>query len=1167
MNVLLSRWSVSLLGTLLLAALAWVFGPLLPALQDWPLRLALVLVMLLIWAVANLLVELLRRGRDTALATGLTAGTEEETAALRDKLAEALRLLKKRQKSRGHLYEQPWYAIIGPPGAGKTTALLNAGLRFPLADDMGKGAVSGVGGTRLCEWWFTEEAVLIDTAGRYTTQDSNAEVDRAGWTAFLDLLHRTRPRQPLNGIIVAIGLSDVARAPAAERQAHAKAIRQRIREVEARLGVRMPVYALFTKADLIAGFIQFFDDLDEAQRAQVWGMTFAPKAGADGAAAGFASEFHSLVERLEPRMFQRLQSEQNLDRRALIMSFPSQVASLEQPLADFVQAAFGGTPEDKPLLLRGAYLTSGTQEGTPIDRLLGIMARSFGLDQRAIPSARADQGRSYFLNRLLREVVFGEAMLVARNPKAERRRMALRAAGFAGAALLVLAAGGLSWRVWSSEQRAIAVAAAGLQAYEQAGGKLKLDPVNDADLPRLLPWLDQARALRAREDAAARAPAPWWKLGLSQAPKLAAAAHELYRHALDRALLPRLIWRLEAQLRGNMTQPDFLYEATRIYLMLGNAGPIDRALVHEWMKLDWEAAYPGEDFAALRADLSQQLDAMMAEPLPAVALDGGLVEQARKAFSGVSLAQRAYSRIRPSAAAQRLPPWRPSDALGPAGVDLFVRASGKPLTEGVAGFFTPEGFHKVLLPALADAAKSVVSESWVLGKRIELDPNGAEMRALRQQIIAVYENDYARAWDAMLLDLNFVQMRSVPRAAQDLYIIASPESPVRALLLSIGRQLRLSVPPAGSAPAHAPTQVALSSVNTAAQQLQLALGRAQPTEAQAAAPGHEIDARYQPLLAFIGDGPGAPMDQMLKSLLDIQQVMAKLAAAPVGTAPPTFSAADNPVTPLQTEARQLPQPVARWLTTIAASGAALLGGNPRGQVAAVFNAPGGPAAVCPGAIKGQYPFDRESAHDISLQDFSQLLGPGGLIDGFVNTLLRPYIDMSAAGWKPQAADGVPAPVTQADLAQFQRAAAIRDAFFAAGSAVPLIRFDITSVSMDRATRQVTLDIDGTDMTTSRGPPRPTQVTWPGSGGAGVARLQFDPPPVSQPGGLQESGPWAMFRLFARGRLKPGPSPDRYTLTFQVGDREVTFDLKTSPGPNPFAPGLLQEFRCPTVSGS
>ena len=80
----------------------------------------------------------------------------------------------------------PWYMFIGPPGAGKTTALVNSGLKFPLADTaVGRSAVRGVGGTRNCDWWFTDEAVLIDTAGRYTTQDSQAAVDSAAWLGFL----------------------------------------------------------------------------------------------------------------------------------------------------------------------------------------------------------------------------------------------------------------------------------------------------------------------------------------------------------------------------------------------------------------------------------------------------------------------------------------------------------------------------------------------------------------------------------------------------------------------------------------------------------------------------------------------------------------------------------------------------------------------------------------------------------------------------------------------------------------------------------------------------------------------------------------------------------------------------------------------------------------------
>ncbi len=182
---------------------------------------------------------------------------------------------------------------------------------------MGQSAVAGVGGTRLCDWWFTDDAVLIDTAGRYTTQDSDAAVDRAGWDAFLDLLKRTRARQPLNGVIVAISLirhrHGAARGAAGACRARSAAAS---RSSSDRLGVRLPVYALFTKADLIAGFTEFFDDLDREKRGQVWGTTFPLNDREAGPAGGFAAEFQPLVERLNSRLFDRLQAERSPDRGA-----------------------------------------------------------------------------------------------------------------------------------------------------------------------------------------------------------------------------------------------------------------------------------------------------------------------------------------------------------------------------------------------------------------------------------------------------------------------------------------------------------------------------------------------------------------------------------------------------------------------------------------------------------------------------------------------------------------------------------------------------------------------------------------------------------------------------------------------------------------------------------
>ena len=51
--------------------------------------------------------------------------------------------------------------------------------------------------------------MFLDTAGRYTTQDSDAASDSAGWREFLALLRKYRKRRPINGVILTISAQDL----------------------------------------------------------------------------------------------------------------------------------------------------------------------------------------------------------------------------------------------------------------------------------------------------------------------------------------------------------------------------------------------------------------------------------------------------------------------------------------------------------------------------------------------------------------------------------------------------------------------------------------------------------------------------------------------------------------------------------------------------------------------------------------------------------------------------------------------------------------------------------------------------------------------------------------------------------------------------------------------
>jgi type VI secretion system protein ImpL len=306
--------------------------------------------------------------------------------------------------------ELPWYVMIGAPGSGKTTALINSGLRFPLYAKDSTPSVPGVGGTRNCDWWFSDEAVLLDTAGRYTTQDSDRRADAAAWQGFLGMLKQARPQHPLNGVLVTVSVMDLLLWSKAERSKFATHVRMRISEMYATLNARFPVYVLVTKVDMLAGFTEFFGDLDITGRAQVWGTTFPLEIDPAQIAAPYVRDFVALENRLGGEMLARLHEEHDLQRRASIYRFPQQFHAIGPLVGEFLAQAFGTQVNHKPLQLRGAYYTSGTQEGNPIDRVLVALARTFKLD-RGGAAGPGGTGKSFFLTRLLREVVFSEADL------------------------------------------------------------------------------------------------------------------------------------------------------------------------------------------------------------------------------------------------------------------------------------------------------------------------------------------------------------------------------------------------------------------------------------------------------------------------------------------------------------------------------------------------------------------------------------------------------------------------------------------------------------------------------------------------------------------------------------------------------------------------------------
>jgi type VI secretion system protein ImpL len=1167
---------LSLLGVMLLSLIIWFEGPLLAFDGSEPLasaraRCIVIGTLFLIWGALRVW-NMVAARRDHATLTQGVAGegqpapgsaeTAAELAILRQRLQQAMALLKKSGPGGRSLVQLPWYLFVGAPGSGKTTALVQSGLRFPLADSMGKAALGGVGGTRNCDWWFTDEAVLLDTAGRYTTQDSYTEVDKAAWQGFLLMLRKHRRRRPVNGVIVALSVADLLQQGPAARQVQAQAIRERIKELHERLGIRFPIYVIVTKCDLLAGFVEFFDNLGREERAQVWGMTFPLAEGVrvDADLATFPAQFQLLEQQLQARVLSRVQQERDGHRRALIYSLPQQFAGIGDALKDFLQQVFASSTYEEKALLRGVYFTSGTQQGSPIDRVMGAMAAAFGLERQALPP-NAIGGRSYFLTNLLREVIFPEANLVSVNPKLERQWRALQwgASGACALVFMLLCAALLTSHV--RNERHVGEVALAVADVNQRAAALAA-PVSGLQVLPLLPLLDALRDLPGGHAQQDRGAPLLMRFGLYQGDKLGEGARAAYQNMLRATLLPRILLSMEQQLRrDSANNHDYLYETLRVYLMLGERTHFDAMSVQAWLDHDWarklKDASPSQKQALGEhaAALLEQFGEMPQAPR----LDAALVDETRLTLAGMPLQQRIYHRLKRELSRNKLPEFTVSNEAGRDAARVLVRRSGEPLTRGINGLFTVAGYRQ-FLDRNAQAILDVAKDGWVLGPQEAVGAKGsAGAGQIQAAVLQLYFNDYIAQWDALLQDVAVTPFSSLDQGAGIMTVLSGLDSPLRKFLLAAARETALAgkEKPGLASVGDALKDQLKDKLAAYKNQLENAIGANAEDALPAPKPVHPVDLHFEDLHRIAGAGAGAPqLDAVLLMLKDVAIYLDAAAAAKRGGAP---APGGDALTKLKREAQGKPAPLAAMLLAIDGSAATLTSGSERERLNSLWGGSGG--QFCNAAIAGRYPLLRSASREVTLDDFGKFFAPGGLMDDFFQKNLLQHVDMGAAQWRWRHA--VPAlGMSQEVLDGFQRAAKIRDAFFGGGGRQASIRFDLKPLAIDAGLSKLTLEIDGQQLVhVANAAPRATAFQLPSGKGNGQVHFETTPPGRSE---LRTDGSWAWFRMIDKGTLEAGAQSERYTLRFDLDGRKAAFELTASSVINPFRRDLLERFRCTSM---
>ncbi|WP_412068632.1 type VI secretion system membrane subunit TssM [Rubrivirga sp. IMCC43871] len=1124
--------------------------------------LLLIVISMLVMAIVGLAVSAMRarRKKGGSVEDALRAQSEREAASMApDRRAEIQRMqesfdqavtrLKASSlgeggrfgKGKRALYALPWYLVVGPPGAGKTTALLQSGLRFPA----GAERVRGVGGTRNCDWFFTDEAILLDTAGRYTTEDE----DRDEWNAFLDALRESRPDRPINGVVVGIAAQDLL-GDERDLEDHADNIRRRIDELVARLGLGLPVYLVITKTDLVPGFVDVFGELDRAGREQVWGATVEPHVTADPSAV-VEREFDTLLEALKPHRDARLARDLRREERRRVYSFPLEFGALKERLATFAGLVFAPDPLADGPLFRGFYFTSGTQEGAPIDRVIGALAEQFGLRTPPPPRPPAEP-KSYFLKGVFTDVVFRDRYLARRTKKAAgatwraMTRTGLVALGVAAIAATALgfagARSGLDLRNLVS------------RADDASGATFGVDGARYSEVNRLEGLREEVARL-----GSSRPVSRALRMGLDRGDTVYEPAARLYyglaRDLVDVYAVRQLRTSLERARRFD--QPDTTLApgeqtaarraAQRVdiendleaYLLLTTHSDSLRTSVHmrDALKTRLAELAPrgalGEqpaDREAMTELVVRQTDAFvdglaagLAEPFEA---DPSLIAAAIDVVDVPPTLDGLYERIRREALA-RLAPLGLRDALLEEHLSLFAPAGTVP------GFFTRDGWDRVVRQRFREAAADPADEYWALGRTAaDLPPELRDADAVYDALMARYQREYVSSWTRFLHSVRYKPADGAAAEAR-LAILGSPtDSPIGWLLAVVSEQTTL--PPEDTAPRsrglldRAASAVGMGDDEQASADTVDVVGAAfagiHRLRAAGLQTGEADEGLYQALEALAQFGRrigGAAGDRGLANDM--------LAT--------TKDEIEQGTRGMDRQTRQnlffSPLDITTTLTVERVTGEAAAA-----EAAATSEAEAEAVAEVASAyrekVAGRYPFSPRSDRDAALDDARSFFEPGGDLDALAEAL---------------GPDGG-SPALRRAIERGQRIGRVLS-----GDLSFRLRADLPSYSNDAAQRELAVDAialgaHGRNTVYQLGSRRWEDMRWPGAPGAYVT--------VQRAGGpltIDAEGDWALFRLLQQATIRPqGGTLYDVSWSFSEGPHSVTvrYEMRTSSENSPLA---------------
>lgn len=1067
-----------------------------------------------------------------------TQVNEQQLLLKQDKeiLKEIFKLSAKALDGNLNNYKLPFYIMLGVESKDEELILAQNEFQPVLDEDVvltvGQDTINNESDSYL-KFWHSDSAVVVVIGHRIFDEDG---VDKDLWKEFIKLLYKYRPQQVANGLIYTLGCSFIQSGDKTYHDKVIQSTKDAILSLNKQVGIELPVFLALTNADSIKDFVTFFKYFEDKKTDKILGFTLKPKARNHFDLENYHEKAKSFVEYFSMNTMKFLKNIPEEDARS-VLSFPYQMSLFFNLLAENLQVLAKENKLKKCVWIHGIYFLVPNQQKVKFDLLSQLVASRADFSTEAQTSDLSFDKKRYFVQNFFAEAVLPFAKMLGVNKPKKIRSIV----GYI--ITLIIVASILSstfffyYKNWTDYIVVRNDVENFVNTYKSELSKVSFGDVNTLD--DVVTPLERLREKSVELDKKFK----FYNIVSYEQYMLPKKFKKFYQEQLKQVLLKKLELSLRENLYNldNIDNSDIIYSGTGAYMMLFDKSILDKEYFFEYLDthvLPYQ--YFDENVKPLLKNITSDLFDVDYDKAN-IREDIELVSTLKHKMNAVSVEDMLYELIKLNK--QYSYKVNIKEKFGRNFNSLFT------FNEDYNGYmipfmYTKEGFLTIDLSANSPELKRLLKNLKLVKGNIDLTDDS--IRKIVSRVQQKYYRNYIDYWMDLIRNINVKNLDSFDEVRVALDKATSERNG------SLESLVHVLVENTNLTNAYMLDDDNTSENNDEGKNKKVTLKELKKEKLN----GKVIASEFDLFFSFVGvdekleysNAPSVPFNQLLKQIADINNIFKQIDSKGLDRGKNVFDFAtknlfnSSEIFELRSIIdNETPVFFEELITSLYSNTTSSIGDMINDYIKNKWNYT--VVSEFKRNFKNKFPFDQDSANEVSIAKFESFFGQKGTLDTFYNSYLKYFVVQDANGdYQIANNDLFMVDIPYSIIDELQNANYLREVFFKENKAS--LKFNITPRKLTGKAKLFEYKDSYSYCSYNQGPRQSCTITWPISSNNDIT-LSFTSAKNAHGYGKRYKSEWGLLRVIMDSNNSSFTNVVRngsQLWVYNIDDYQITYDL-------------------------